>query len=65
MPDIPVAAQRAVERLGHDIEYDPPFMSAADRWTCKDCGRAVIVNGSVIYGSATTDACLAKEKDDA
>lgn len=63
MREIPVAAQRAVERLGHDVEPDPPFMSAADRWTCKACGRAVIVNGSVIYGSATIETCTAKEPD--
>lgn len=43
--------------LGHNVEYDPPAFSSVNRWTCSRCGQAVLVNGSVIYGSATTDEC--------
>lgn len=54
------AQSRARER-GHDVEPDPGVMSAASRWTCKTCGRAVLVRGHVIWGAATTENCTTKE----
>lgn len=51
------AVQRA-QSLGHTVEPDHPWgMTQVRRWTCKACGDAVLVNGTVIYGSASTDPC--------
>jgi len=45
-------------KAGHDLEWDPPAaMTAVCRWTCVRCGDAVLVNGNVVYGSATREAC--------
>ena len=56
--------QEIARARGHQVQPDPPFMSSADRWTCTACGRAVIVNGPVIYGSATTNDCTSKNAMD-
>lgn len=42
----------------HNLVWDPPAaMTSVRRWTCDTCGRAVLVNGYVVYGSATSAAC--------
>jgi hypothetical protein len=52
------AAVIKAEQLGHALEYDPPAaITAVYRWTCKNCGAAALVNGTVAYGSALTEAC--------
>lgn len=45
--------------LGHDCIDDPPSgaFTSASRWTCTRCGRAVIRNGNVVYGSAIERIC--------
>lgn len=50
------------EARGHKLEFDPPFASAALRWTCTVCGRAVIQYGSNIYGSAVESDCAPREE---
>lgn len=45
---------------GHDLENDPPVFSSVSRHTCKKCGRAVLGNYSVAYGSVTEGPCPAK-----
>lgn len=43
---------------GHVLEWDPPAaFTATRRWTCARCGDAVLVNGSVVFGSATREGC--------
>lgn len=45
-------------RPGHVLEWDPPAaLTAARRWTCTECGDAVLINGDVVYGSATREKC--------
>jgi hypothetical protein len=41
----------------HVFEIDPPTGSRADRWTCTNCGDAVIAHGTTVYGAATKRAC--------
>lgn len=42
----------------HDLDDDPPHaLSAVSRWTCRRCGNAVLVNGAVTYGAASTEPC--------
>lgn len=41
---------------GHAPQWDPPFASAALRWTCP-CGAAVLDYHGNVYGSATTKDC--------
>lgn len=42
----------------HDFEDDSPHaLSSVVRWTCRTCGRAVLVNGPVVYGSASQSVC--------
>lgn len=42
----------------HALLPDPPHtLSSVARWTCTWCGCAVLKNGPVIYGSATTQGC--------
>ena len=43
---------------GHTFESDPPHTwSSVSRWTCTTCGDAVLLNGRVVYGSATQRTC--------
>jgi hypothetical protein len=43
---------------GHQLEHDPPAaMTRVRRWTCKRCGDAVLLNGSIAYGGATIRTC--------
>lgn len=54
------ASERAVqlaEAKGHTVEWDPPGLSSAKRWTCATCGRAAIDYHGNVYGSATTEEC--------
>lgn len=54
------AVRRAQEEFGHDVGWDPPSgLSSARRWTClrRTCGRAVLIYGDNIYGSAVTEQC--------
>jgi hypothetical protein len=55
------AEQSAVERAaarGHKVEDDPPHaLSWVRRWTCSVCGRAVLYNGGVVYGTAVEQDC--------
>lgn len=59
-PDDRTAVQRAQEEFGHDVAWDPPGLSAARRYTCvrRTCGRAVLIYGANIYGSAVTECCV-------
>ncbi|MFF4924326.1 hypothetical protein ACFY4B_27390 [Kitasatospora sp. NPDC001261] len=41
----------------HQLEWDPPGLSAANRWTCAACGQAAIDYRGNVYGSATTGPC--------
>lgn len=42
----------------HTLADDPPHgLSSVARWTCVRCGCAVLANGPVIYGSASTEEC--------
>lgn len=54
MEDIP----REALNKGHAFEDDPPHaLSRVERWTCTECGRAVLRNGMVVYGSAVREPC--------
>lgn len=56
--DMPSEVEEQV-KANHVMEWDPPtVMTAVRRWTCTRCGDAVLVNGDVVYGSATRSACL-------
>lgn len=46
--------------LGHDMISDPPAntLSNMDRYSCKKCWRAVLGNGSTVYGSAIEIDCI-------
>jgi hypothetical protein len=45
----------------HTLDFDPPHdLTAVSRWTCTSCGRAVLVNGPVVYGSASTEECASQ-----
>lgn len=48
----------AVEN-GHDLVWDPPATSSAERWTCQRivCGDAAIRYGANEYGTATERRC--------
>lgn len=49
---------------GHDLFLDPPAaLTRVERWTCSRCGRAVLRNGSHVYGSATTEPCDSNTAD--
>jgi hypothetical protein len=38
---------------GHVLEHDPPHaLASVDRYTCKNCGRAVLGHFTTAYGSA-------------
>jgi hypothetical protein len=42
----------------HNLEPDPPSgMTAALRWTCRDCGHAVLDYLGNVYGSAVEKPC--------
>ncbi|MFD8316124.1 hypothetical protein [Kitasatospora purpeofusca] len=41
----------------HQLAWDPPGLSAANRWTCTACNRAVIDYRGNVYGSATAGPC--------
>lgn len=50
-------APRRAMRRGHSVIEDGPTLGSARRWTCQDCGRAVLQAGSNVYGSATMADC--------
>lgn len=57
-------AAKARDELGHDLKDDPPgFFSKMSRATCKACGKAVIFNHNLAYGSATEGPCEKQKKD--
>lgn len=41
----------------HDLEWDPPMASSAERWTCARCKRTVIRYHGNVYGDGTENAC--------
>ena len=42
----------------HTLADDQPHaLSSVSRWTCTSCGRAVLANGPVVYGSASSEEC--------
>ncbi|ABD94189.1 unknown [Streptomyces phage mu1/6] len=43
----------------HQFAWDPPGISAVERWTCTHCGHAVLDNRGYVYGGATTTPCAA------
>lgn len=43
--------------LGHKMEWDPPGLSSATRWTCSACGRAALYAGGPLYGTALEIPC--------
>lgn len=46
----------------HTLQWDPPAaLTAALRWTCTECGAALLDYQGTIYGSATEHDC-AEEK---
>lgn len=50
---------------GHQFEWDPPagLTSMRGRWTCKWCGRAVIMrHDETCYGSAAGSDCVLRPK---
>ncbi len=51
------APPRMAADLGHQPEWDPPGLSAVRRWTCSECGDAVLDSGTAIYGSAVRERC--------
>lgn len=53
---LPERAVQIAAGLGHTVEWDPPGLSSARRWTCP-CGLTVIDYAGNIYGSATTQWC--------
>lgn len=53
--DVPEWVRPATER-GHLMAEDDTF-TGLPRWTCARCGRAVIRNGSTVYGSAKENDC--------
>lgn len=62
MPEDLTPAQEGKKRaedLGHDLEWDPPMSltGSTARWTCVNCGEAVLVHGSTIYGNAADARC--------
>jgi hypothetical protein len=45
---------------GHTFDYDPPSgITVMSRWTCSECGDAVLTSGDVgvVYGGATERTC--------
>lgn len=50
--------QKAIDN-GHDLEWDPPGLSAAERWTCKnpDCLRTALRFRGNEYGDALEAEC--------
>jgi hypothetical protein len=52
-------AIKKAEAAGHDLKSDPPanLLASVDRYTCKNCGRAVLGNNRNAYGSATEAPC--------
>jgi hypothetical protein len=59
-------AVMAAEKLGHQLEWDPPanFFSNMNRMTCTVCHRAVLWNGSTQYGSALEGPCVRPTEGD-
>lgn len=51
-------ALAGAKRHGHVFEHDPPHaLSTVDRFTCKKCGKSVLGNHEIAYGSAMEGAC--------
>lgn len=52
---------KRAESMGHTVEPDPPVgaFTSGYRWTCtrRECGRAVLIVGHNIYGSAVAQRC--------
>jgi len=49
---------------GHIFESDQPHaLSSVERWTCTQCGCAVLQSRGLVYGSATEKReCMGKGK---
>jgi len=50
-------ALKAARAAGHDLENDPPTMAFVRRYTCKNCGKAVLGSDDNVYGSAVKEPC--------
>ena len=56
------AFKQAIEKaesMGHELVSDPPMMATVSRYTCRNCGQAVLGTRTFAYGSAieTGDRC--------
>lgn len=51
--EMPADIAEAVKDNGHNLVFDGVRF---ERWTCLDCGRAVVRN-ELIHGSAVREAC--------
>jgi hypothetical protein len=49
----------AAADLGHTLAWDAPagLTSVRSRWTCRECGSAVLVREERMYGSALDGQC--------
>lgn len=46
------------EKLGHTMEFDSTNpRSKVSRWSCVRCDRAILDDGTTIYGSAKREPC--------
>ena len=61
MTDLPKPVALATER-GHTVVADGPTAGGASRWTCTECGRAVLQYAANIYGSAVEADCTPGER---
>lgn len=61
MPSKFDAALAQARAAGHEMEHDPPHaLASVDRYTCKHCGKAVLGNFTVAYGSALEGECAVR-----
>ena len=49
--------KKAAAELDHTVVRNPGGMGGDDRWSCKDCGMAILRAGVVVSGSAATTWC--------
>lgn len=55
----PLTPPERATRLGHVVEWDPPHgLSSVERWTCVQCGSAVLRSNGNVYGSAVDGECV-------
>lgn len=59
LDQLPVYVARKVQE-GHSLYEDPFGHSQAERWTCENCGNAVLSYCGNVYGSVTEAPCTGK-----